>query len=204
MGEWSHDIPKKDTPSIYFDIDGVLGRWYPDGRGLKYPEQILDPQYHYFLNIETQPLAISLAKDLHEKGYDVCVLSASDIRTIDDKSQWCDKHMSFIPKENIFFCPLGADKSQYVKGNAEISVLVDDFPKNLKEWKGVAVKGLNGLNSRDEVYDSVYIGDLPKENMELQAHINSEIMQKIMEKLMHRDILCRECQTEEMEMEFDR
>ena len=49
---------KSEKPSIYFDIDGTLGKWYPDRRGMS-PEELLDPANHYFRNIEANDMMIN-------------------------------------------------------------------------------------------------------------------------------------------------
>ena len=71
MDDWTgnprieHDASAE--PSVYFDIDGTLGYWYPDRRGMTYPEEVLDPNNHYFLTIEEHPFMIALAKELQER-----------------------------------------------------------------------------------------------------------------------------------------
>ena len=141
--------PACDKPSIYFDIDGVLGYFYPDARGLIYPDEVLDPKIHYFRTIAPHDFVVALARELTERGHDVCVISAADKNTIRDKYEWLQEHCPFIKDENIFFCPLGADKSRFVKDNASISILIDDFTKNLEQWKGTPVKAINSINSVD-------------------------------------------------------
>ena len=145
---------KENSPSIYFDIDGTLGKWYEDGRGFTL-EEILDPTNHYFRDIEPYDEVIKLAEVLHEKGLDVCIISSADKNTIQDKWEWIEEHLPFIPKENICFSPLGSDKSNFVKGNAEISILIDDYNVNLDQWKGEAMKILNGVNSPNYMYDNI-------------------------------------------------
>ena len=194
----------KDKISIYFDIDGVLGRWYPDGKGLKYPEQILDPRYHYFRHIEPQPLAIQLAKDLVNKDYDVCIISAADSRTIPDKNEWIDEHLPFIDKKNIFFCPLGYDKTLYIKGNSKNSVLIDDFPKNLKDWDGIPVKALNDINSKDDNMESIYVGLSyeDKDQYDVINQVNNIVIDHLIAVIKERN--AQEHEMAEPEFELDR
>lgn len=157
---------KSDKPSVYFDIDGTLGKWYADGRGLPY-EEIINPQNHYFRDIEPHPMMVLLAEQLHDEGFDVCVISAADKNTIHDKWEWIDTHLPFIPKENICFSPIGADKSEFVKGNAEISILIDDYNKNLEAWKGTAIKAINTVNSHQDKYAEI---DFTSEEALIVAH----------------------------------
>lgn len=145
---------KSEKPSVYFDIDGTLGKWYPDRRGMS-PEELLDPANHYFRNIEKNDMMINLAQYLSEQGVDVCIMSASYKDMIRDKWEWVQEHLPFIPEENICFSPVGADKSEFVKGNADISILIDDYNKNLEQWQGIAVKALNGINSHQEKFEEI-------------------------------------------------
>ncbi|MCD7741513.1 MAG: hypothetical protein LUI06_04855 [Ruminococcus sp.] len=144
----------RDSPSVYFDIDGTLGYWYKDGRGLPL-EEILNPKNHYFRDIEPHPMMIELAKALHNSGTDVCIISAADRDTFRDKWEWINKHLPFIPKENICFAPLGVDKSKFVKGNAAHSILIDDYNVNLDKWCGKAIKAINFVNSHQLKYQEI-------------------------------------------------
>lgn len=159
-----------DKPSVYFDIDGTLGYWYADGRGMTYPEEILDPNNHYFRNIDPHPFMIALTRELQREGCDVCIISAADRNTINDKWEWIDEYLPHIPKENICFCPIGADKTEFVKGNADISVLIDDYPKNLEEWKGASVKVINNVNSHQEKFPEINCKKAEKELYSLTFH----------------------------------
>lgn len=149
---------QSDKSSVYFDIDGTLGKWYSDGRGLSL-EEMIDPSNHYFRNIEPVDMMINLAQYLHENGADVCIVSAAYKDTIIDKWDWIKEHLPFIPDENICFAPIGADKTEFVKGNAEKSILIDDYNKNLEEWKGISLKALNGINSHQEIYGEIDFSD---------------------------------------------
>lgn len=145
---------KEGGPSIYFDIDGTLGLWYPDLRGYTF-EGILDARNHYFRDIEPHVCMVALAKALHNMGEDVCIVSASDRNCLRDKWEWIDKYLPFVPKENIFFCPVGRDKSTFVKWNAEKSVLIDDYASNLQNWPGIAMKAINTVNSHQDVFKEI-------------------------------------------------
>ncbi len=141
--------------SVYFDIDGTLGKWYSDMRGYSCIEEILDPANHYFRDIEPYPAMIEYAKGLQESGLDVCIISAADRNTIRDKAEWISKNMPFIPMSNVFFCPLGADKTAFVKGNSKWSVLIDDYNVNLNGWDGRAIKAITPANSHQEKYPEI-------------------------------------------------
>ena len=148
-----------DKPTVYFDLDGTCAKWYKDGKGLTYPEQILDPNFHYYRDLEKHQFTVEFAKVLQNRGADVAIISAADPKCIHDKLEWVRNNMPFIKEENIFFCPIGADKTNYVKDNIRCgSVLVDDYNKNLYEWKasgGVSLKLINSVNSKNDNFGCV-------------------------------------------------
>lgn len=124
--------------TIYVDMDGVLAKWNTSASA----EEVATRGY--FLNREADRnvvLAVLLLR--YEYGYDVKVLSAAyTVRACWEKRQWLDNHgLSDI---EAIFVPYGEPKSDYV--DAENSVLIDDFGKNLAEWTGIAIKYYNGIN----------------------------------------------------------
>ena len=85
---------QSDKPSVYFDIDGTLGKWYADGRGYSSLEEIIDPANHYFRDIEPHEFMIQLAEELQNRGRDVCIISAADRDTIRDKMEWVHENLA--------------------------------------------------------------------------------------------------------------
>lgn len=178
-----------EHPSVYFDIDGVLGKWYADARGYSSLDEIIDPRNHYFRDIEPHPAAIELARVLCDKGADVCIISAADINTIRDKWEWISENLPFINKDNIFFCPLGADKADYVKGNSDYSVLIDDYNVNLDAWRGTAMKAINTVNSHQGKYPEFDIAAAEVANEETASIYIDEKSKAIMNILSYNDML---------------
>lgn len=127
-----------EKKTIYVDMDGVLAKWNPSASAEEVAAR------GYFLEREVDKnitLAVLLLR--YEYGYDVRVLSAAyTVRACWEKRQWLDNHgLSDI---EAVFVPYGEPKSDYV--DAENSVLIDDFGKNLAEWTGIAIKYYNGIN----------------------------------------------------------
>lgn len=171
-----------NKPSVYFDIDGTLGKWYSDGRGFAM-EELLDPINHYFRDIEPHEVMIDLAKQLQANGVDVCIISAAEKDTIRDKWEWVEEYLPFVPRENICFAPIGADKSKFVKDNAEISVLIDDYNNNLEEWKGTAIKAINTVNSHQNKFAEI---DFTKQEAILAETKNDLEIEKIVENVAEK------------------
>lgn len=164
--EWnatpSMDITQSDKPSVYIDVDGTAAYFYKDGKGLSYPE-LLEPKYHYFNSLEPHYFVVDLARELHHRGLDVCILSATDRGCISDRFEWLKREMPFISDENIFLCPVGANKTAFAKGNADLSILIDDYEENLEAWEqvgGKAVKSINTINSFSAKYCQIFTSDI--------------------------------------------
>ncbi len=173
-----------ETPSVYIDIDGTLAKWNPNAT----MEEIFDPQNHYFAKVEPEQFVIDLAYQLYLDGVDVCIISAADKDTIPDKYEWLKKNLPFIEDDNIFFAPLGADKTQFIKGNADISVLIDDYNPNLRAWKeagGHAIKMLNGINSSHSGFSEISFERLKERQAtlrEAEKKSDEEIWERVCEK----------------------
>ncbi|MBR0540591.1 MAG: hypothetical protein IJK26_00070 [Clostridia bacterium] len=174
--EWNDlkflDRGTSDEPSVYFDIDGTTGKWNPNAT----MEEIFDTKNHYFAKVEPEPYVIDLAYQLYLDGVDTCIVTATAKDTIPDKYDWIKKNIPFIKDENIFFAPLGADKTQFIKGNADISALIDDYNPNLKAWReagGNAIKMLNGINSSHSGFTEISFEGLKKKKAELDEWLKN-------------------------------
>lgn len=130
--------------TIYFDMDGVLAKWDPTAS----QEMVAAPGY--FLTREPEENAISLVKKLVDTGCDVRILSSvyTDDHSEKEKTAWLEKYgLKDLPRT---FVPYGEDKFQYI-GELKNQILIDDFGKNLKAWRGAgltAIKFYNGVNDR--------------------------------------------------------
>lgn len=94
---------------------------------------------------------------------DIFIVSASPNEQADkDKLQWIERHLPEIPKENIMFTRLGGNKAQHFidryhlsKEDFKYCMLIDDYTKNLIEWKnfgGIAKKYINEYNNTTKNY----------------------------------------------------
>ena len=157
--------PTCDNQTIYFDMDGVLAKWGSGSSTSEMPteDEIFDIKNHYFKKVKVDKCAKTLFDVLADKGYDVCIISNADKDTIPDKYFWLKENFPDIKDEQIFFAPLDADKTKFVKGNADVSVLIDDLTANLTKWEeqgGKGIKYLNGFNGRN--FPSISFLDLEK------------------------------------------
>lgn len=125
---------------IYFDMDGVLAKW----DSTKTLEQVCAPGY--FKNCEVDKEAKALLDEIAAARMPFGILTAvPTAEAMGSKMAWLRENFPYIKPSQVTFVPFGDDKSLYVD-YPENCILVDDYTKNLLDWKGVGVKFLNGIN----------------------------------------------------------
>ena len=133
---------------FYIDMDGVLARWN---------ENASEEETHekgYFLRRQADYHAVKMVQELKKKGCDVCILSSvyTDDHSADDKHQWLKDQG--LGKIDAIFVPYGESKHKFINSDNTLPVLVDDYGKNLLEWKAQGyfpIKYYNGVNNRPKL-----------------------------------------------------
>ena len=162
---------------IYFDMDGVLVKYDRNGYITSPSNPIppfLQPNGHYFLNLEPDEKAIKTL-ELLNKELKVKVLTALPkkgslfLEHVIDKITWLKKYCPFINPETQFIAT-AINKETIAKSiidydnlgfsNFSINhILIDDYNNNLNNWVykgGTALKYSNGVNSEDS-YDGIVL-----------------------------------------------
>lgn len=134
---------------IFIDMDGTLAKW----NNVEF-EQLFERGY--FRNLDPNKALIRDVEYLIDCGKDVYILSAylteSD-HAKREKQAWLNQYLPELSSEKQIFVPCGIGKAEYLK-RMRFSItnndyLVDDYTKNLLEWKaagGTGIKFLNGIN----------------------------------------------------------
>lgn len=138
---------------LYVDMDGTIAKFYEHANCL---ERMYEPGFFRTLNAYDN--VINALVILKNKGIEICSLSALPdckcIWVIDEKREWIEntplktaiwRQIFTMPGQNKAFAT-GAD---FKSGNPK--VLLDDYNKNLEEWReagGVAVKLVNEINDK--------------------------------------------------------
>lgn len=148
----------KVTPTVYFDMDGVLAKWHDTSRKNPTEKMTIDEvmEEGYFCTLEPVTEMIEKMRFLKEDcGMNVAILSKAYFHAIEEKTDWIEKNMPFIDTEREAFfvpCTPHAQKANFIPSIGQRDVLIDDYNTNLDEWYGTPVKCLNGINSeRDDM-----------------------------------------------------
>lgn len=133
---------------IYCDMDGFLAKWNPEAS----IEEVTAPGY--FTNREMETKVADAMKMMIRDGYDVQILTSvfNDDHSRKEKIRWLEINCPFFDTRKVNFCVYGENKSESVAASAE-DILIDDFTPNLKEWTGIGIKFLNGINGTKGTWD---------------------------------------------------
>lgn len=157
-----------EKKKLFVDLDGTLAEF----RRISSDEELLADGYYFNLRPATE--VIRMIQDLalnNKDDVDVYILSAylTESRTAYyDKLRWVKKNIPEIDLNHIVLLPCGLNKAEYIKEtlpNVEhfgSFYLLDDYNKNLNEWKeagGIAIKMVNGINDRHHSWDGFRVYD---------------------------------------------
>lgn len=136
------------TKTIYYvDMDGTIARFYDE---MNYLEKMYEKGF--FRGLAAFQNVVEAIQDLVKNGEEVHVLTSvieSDYCK-SEKDQWLDEYLPCIPKENRHYVGYGISKAHCGIIVDENAILLDDYNKNLEEWRragGTAVKLINNVNN---------------------------------------------------------
>lgn len=144
---------------LFVDMDGVLAKWIENEPF----EAVCEPGY--FLNLPPNICVVDAVKALCEsvdrRGTEVYILSAvlDNGHAEREKRMWLDTYCPFIPEKHRLFVSCDERKSTAVGSVSKSDFLLDDYTKNLREWKdegGTPIKLFNGVNGRSGSYVGAY------------------------------------------------
>lgn len=142
--------------TLYVDMDGTLAEWRLD----KCEKDTYEEGYFFELKPYSHVLAaIREIIELYPDVVRIKILSAvhtDNPYAIPDKNRWLDKYLPEVQTESRIFIPCGENKADYCGKLSEDDYLLDDYVKNLSNWKysgGTPIKLYNGVNA---AYSSLY------------------------------------------------
>lgn len=138
---------------IFIDMDGTLCRFHDIEH--KYIEQMWEPGFYLNLRpFEEFINAVSLCIDRNpdtEFFILSAVLDTEPPFAEAEKREWLHKFLPQITNGHMLFVPAGTDKAALIPDMGADCVLIDDYNKNLSEWRqsgGTAIKFINDVNDR--------------------------------------------------------
>lgn len=154
---------------LFIDMDGTLAEW----KNIKSNDELY--QKGYYESLQPNEYILKETKKLIEEGRNVFILSSflSDSNyALKEKNNWLDKYLPELPKERRIFVPYGECKYKYIPNKiTSLDYLIDDYTKNLLDWKsvgGTGIKFLNGINHLKGVWQ----GLLLREDENLSQNFN--------------------------------
>lgn len=149
---------------IFVDMDGTLAEWIEN--------ESTDVLYEkgYYENLKPNEFLLQTVKELINKGEDVYILSSflNDSKyALEEKKKWLDRYLPELSENKRLFVKYGENKATIIpNGVTKFDYLIDDYTKNLFDWKnagGIAIKFLNGINNKSKQWQGLNI----KENASL-------------------------------------
>ena len=150
------EVNREDLPTIYCDMDQVLVNLLKGAeKVLGYPlDQYKNPEQKqdrwkkinavkgFWENLEWMPNAKKLYQSITR--YDAKVLSAytnKDPNSKIGKMKWLSKNTNFKRKD--IHLVLRSQKQNYAVSDGNPNVLIDDHPKNIREWESKGGIGIH-------------------------------------------------------------
>ena len=151
---------------LFLDLDGTLAKFNSKKNAL----QRFDNEKGFFATLKPYKY-IEVINELANSGLvEVYVISATPNEQADkDKLIWIKKYLNQIKENNICFCRLNENKAKVIKDKLNITIdkecyLLDDYTKNLIEWKnlnGIGIKRLTSLaNNKSKKWKGFALRDL--------------------------------------------
>ena len=151
---------------LFLDLDGTLAKFNSKKNAL----QRFDNEKGFFATLKPYKY-IEVINELACSGLvEVYVISATPNEQADkDKFIWIKKYLNQIKENNICFCRLNENKAKVIKDKLNITIdkecyLLDDYTKNLIEWKnlnGIGIKRLTSLaNNKSKKWKGFALRDL--------------------------------------------
>ena len=148
---------------IFVDMDGTLAKW----NNVEF-EQLYEEGY--YRNLEPNQDILNEVNELIKQGEDVYILSCylKDSKyALQEKKKWCQEYLPNLSEDKYVFVPFGESKAKVFdkRGLSPITnhdYLIDDYTKNLLEWKemgGIGVKYLNGINHTKGTWNGMMINE---------------------------------------------
>lgn len=167
-----YDVDMKEETMVYLDMDGVLCDFEKEFQKIshgvlprdyeaehstkKYWNLVLEQGTGFWENMETTPDMIELKEYVFSNFLKIGILSSSSRKEhgsnipTQGKMKFLRKHgfLTYIPKENVKIVDSAQQKKNYAWSN---KILVDDYDKNIRAWKGAGGIGILHTSARQTI-----------------------------------------------------
>lgn len=182
---------------IFVDMDGTLAKW----NNVEY-EQLFEKGY--YRNLEANRELVDEVNSLIKQGEDVYILSCyltDSEYAFNEKKEWIKEYLPEFPEEKYILIPYSepeldkdgnvikdengkvkmvqTNKAEYLKEHyspiTSQDYLIDDYTKNLLEWKefgGVGVKYLNGINHTKRTWNGLMLTSYSNNEKLFELNLN--------------------------------
>ena len=136
--------------NLFLDLDGTLAKFNSKRNALKR----FDNEIGFFANLKPYKYIEFVNELATKENVNVYVISATPNEQADkDKLVWIKKYLNQINDKNICFCRLNENKAKVIKDKLNITIdnnclLLDDYTKNLIEWKNLNGIGIKRITSK--------------------------------------------------------
>lgn len=142
-----------ERPRLFVDMDGTLARFHDE---VQYLERMYEP--NFFRNLKPFQNAVETIRTYIQEHPEAEVFILSSAVPGEppgcekQKQDWLNKHLPEIDRAHRLFPEIGTPKNLAIPGGIRPGdVLLDDYNKNLEEWRsagGVSVKFVNNINDK--------------------------------------------------------
>jgi 5'(3')-deoxyribonucleotidase len=135
---------------LFLDLDGTLAKFNNKKNALKR----FDNEKGFFSSLKPYKYIETINEIVKSNNVEVYIISATPNEQADnDKMIWIKTYLKQIKQENICFCRLNENKAKVIKDKLNIEIdkeciLLDDYTKNLIEWKNLNGIGIKRLTSK--------------------------------------------------------
>lgn len=157
---------------LCLDMDGVLAIW--DDYYTSF-EAMTQPGFYRSLQPCTQLVcAIKAFIAKYSGQVEVHILSAAFTEAaIGEKNEWLDAYLPEIPNEFRHFVRVGENKAEvFADSNMADITLLDDYTRNLRQWKEAGGRGIKLLNGENNV-SGKWLGDYVYYKTELNTLVST-------------------------------
>ena len=136
--------------NLFLDLDGTLAKFNSKRNAL----ERFTNEIGFFADLKPYKYIECVNELATANNVNVYIISATPNEQADlDKLIWISRYLDNIPKENICFSRIGENKAKVIKDKLNITIdktclLLDDYTKNLIEWKQLNGIGIKRITSK--------------------------------------------------------